>query len=434
MSRKADYFGNAEIFAESLQTQIDGKSIQASVDPRPDLIIQEEVMRAKMFAQERNEFNVFIKLFIKSKLRLFSPESDQASQRPSCDTVKDILQQVVYGQREKVREILDKIKSQNPVLLKEVLTSVARTPIFDYAGRKIENMTLLQAAAAAGDVSLHPELIASNINHQGMCEIIESYFDIDDQEEKKVQYTELFPNGIDVFVQAQKDNTFNLYYILDAISNATKEELHAALSLIGARFSEQDDTTRKKNFKELSLTEKLNRFREEFTQRSLNEIPNPYHLLHAFEIYDAFWDKCEENGSDPDYKKRDLFWRQIIGFIQRFMSACDAQAISQGLWYLIKVHQNSSWQPEVLKNDFTFKHDCDYSFYPLSSSCSGLGFDYMVAAPGSWYCFTVRDECIFPFCPVFLENLYEAKTSSLENLCSKRNHNSVEDHSSCSVM
>lgn len=63
------YFGNAEIEAESLQLQVNGKSIQAWLDPTTDLVIQEEVMRAKIGAEESNAFNVFIR----SKLRLFSP-------------------------------------------------------------------------------------------------------------------------------------------------------------------------------------------------------------------------------------------------------------------------------------------------------------------------------------------------------------------------
>jgi hypothetical protein len=128
---------------------------------------------------------------------------------------------------------------------------------------------------------------------------------------------------------------------------------------------------------------RIEEFRRQFSELSNNEkIFNPHHLLRAFEVYNALWDQCERDGSDPDYKKRDLFWRQIIGYTQRFMPACYAQAFAQGLYYLVKVDQDDSWRPEAFERDLKLRCD-NVSYFPLPrDSRSGLGFDFAIyAAP-----------------------------------------------------
>ncbi|OGT47318.1 MAG: hypothetical protein A3E82_07525 [Gammaproteobacteria bacterium RIFCSPHIGHO2_12_FULL_38_11] len=380
------FFGIAEISVESLKIQVDGKSIEEWLNPTIELAMQEQAIRAKITAEQLSEFNKARYEFVRTA-RLFSHPRDNAEANYSpCDAVNDIMQQVVYGQRTKVREMLEQLKQDDPQLLKTVLTSVATTPIIDYSGKTIENMTLLQAAAAAGDVSLHPELIASDIKHQGMCEIIQSYFDANDKTEIDTQYAALFPNGFDACVQEQKHKaeTFHLLELmLGAISQATPAELDMALSLNGARFDEQGDATRRKSFEQLLFTEKFNRFREVSAKRFLGEsIFNPYYLLRALELYNTFCDRCERDASlDPTLNKRRLFWCQIIGFIQCFVPACVGQAFSQGLWYLVKVDQDSNWRPEALKDGFEFQHDRGYYFFPRARSCSHLGFNWAAAPP-----------------------------------------------------
>jgi len=126
--------------------------------------------------------------------------------------------------------------------------------------------------------------------------------------------------------------------------------------------------------------------------RSNNEkIFNPYHLLRAYEAYNQFFDQCQRDGSDADYNKRDLCWRQMFGYAQRFVPACYAQAFVQGLWNLVKVdgYQGNDWQPEALERNLKFEYDLDLrSYFPAISTfspavCSGLGFDFVVLAAGS---------------------------------------------------
>ena len=376
------YFGEAEIFAESLKIQVNGKSIQAWLDPTVDLVIQEEAMRAKIEAEESNAFNVFIK----SKLRLFSPASDQANQRPSCDVVNDILQQVVYGQRAKVREMLDKIKRENPALLKEVLTSVATQPIDDYSGKKIEDMKLLEAAAAANAVAIHPEL-AADPDHQDMCEIIQSYFDSTDQTDQAeitTQYKTVLKRSLErqgeqlapgkennlhalltEHQKAQEKNTFDFSKIIAAVTRAgsAPDQITAALNKVGARFDEADDATRAKSDDQLTLTESLNRFREQFEKHALKEvIINPHHLLKALQDYIVQYDRW--NSDD----QRRLFIRLVYGFVQRYLSAQEARVFAYGL---VDSVENKHKVPD----HFNFRFDPGYQFYPLVRSCTGLGFD-----------------------------------------------------------
>ncbi|MCX7121998.1 MAG: hypothetical protein NTZ67_09570 [Gammaproteobacteria bacterium] len=384
------YFGNAEIFAESLKIQVNGESIQAWLYPSVDLVIQkEEAMRAKIEAEESNAFNVFIK----SKLRLFSPAADQANSRSSCDSVNDILQQVVYGQRAKVREMLDKIKRENPALLKEVLTSVATQPIYDYSGKKIEDMKLLEAAAAANAVAIHPEL-AADPDHQEMCEIIQSYFDSTDQTDQaeiteqyktvlkrslERQGEQLVPgkeNDLPALLtehqKAQEKNTFDFSKIIAAITRAgsAPDQITAALNKVGARFDEADDATRAKSDDQLTLTESLNRFREQFEKHALKEvIINPHHLLKALQDYIVQYDRW--NSDD----QRRLFIRLVYGFVQRYLSAQDARVFAYGL---VDSVENKHKVPD----HFNFRFDPGYQFYPHVRSCSGLGFDYCAGRAG----------------------------------------------------
>src|SRR3990167_1899865 len=125
----------------------------------------------------------------------------------------------------------------------------------------------------------------------------------------------------------------------------------------------ETEGARRKPANELTLMETLNRFREQFTQKSHHEIVfNPQHLLRAFEVYLTQFDGW-------DWNKRDLFWRQLIGFVQRFLPACDAQAFAQGIYYLTE-------ENEALRRSFDFRYGGG-SFYPVDfNSCSSLGFDY----------------------------------------------------------
>ena len=259
------------------------------------------------------------------------------------NAVNLILQHVAYGEEGRVRDALDSVKS-DPAQLAHALSDTGT--VKDYSDRTITGMTLLQAAAS-GDID--------------MCLMLKNYML---PEEFATQLAEIFPEGIEAHEREQQGNTFNFDDILAAIRAASTPDLDAALN---------------KTDNGSVLCWALEEFRRQFRELSNNEkIFNPQHLLRAFEVYNALWNRCERDDNDCDYKKRDLFWRQIIGYTQRFMPACYAQAFSQGLYYLVKVDQPDSWRPEAFKRDLKLRCD-NFSYFPLPrDSRSGLGFDFAI--------------------------------------------------------
>ena len=372
-------FGNAEISAESLQTQINGKSIREwlNITTAMEVALDEEqkarqatdAAAQEAFCQLQTQF---------SRERLFALRNARGAATAghciSSDAIiNPLLQQVVYGEENRVKDALEAIKS-NATQLSALLSDTGT--VKDYSDRTISGMTLLQAAAASGDID--------------MCLMLKNYMA---PEEFICQLAEIFPEAHEA---KQQRNTFNFDAILAAIQAANTPDLDAAL---------------KKTDNGSALCHALEEFRRQFSELSNNEkIFNPQHWLHAFEVYNALWDQCERDGSDRDYKKRDLFWCQIIGYTQRFMPACYAQAFSQGLYYLVKVDQPGSWRPEAFKRDLKLRCD-NFSYFPLPrDSRSGLGFDFAMYA-GDWRVSGLRTGVTL--LPRFFQKLLSSKNSWL---------------------
>ena len=145
------FFGNAEISAGSLQTQVNGKSIREWLSMTTAMeIMQEEEQKARQAMHDDAE-----KLQTQfSRTRLFLSRGAQgaaAGQRISSDAVNPILQQVVYGNENAVKTALEAAKS-NATQLSGILSDTGTGK--DYSDRTITGMTLLQAAAAAGDIEM----------------------------------------------------------------------------------------------------------------------------------------------------------------------------------------------------------------------------------------------------------------------------------------
>jgi hypothetical protein len=278
-----------------------------------------------------------------------------------------LLLSVVQGNETEVKRLL------NPGL---VCSAIGKAT--DYSNRLIQDLTPFQAALCAGDVE--------------MCEIMkECFFQLDDgQAEMERQFNEVFPDGLEAHVQTQQDNVFDFNEILQAIIRASDNEVTAALN------KEFDNN--------LALHLALEKFRKAFTEKSLSEtVFNPYHLLKAFETFDAEYDHL---GNWDNSDKRNLFWRQVIGFVQRSLPACYLQAFAQGIYYILE-------NKEPLRRSFDFRWGGDTILPPRDFS--GLGFDF-----ACWSCVAVKDAlaaagAILVNGPV-LEIMCQAKTSSLEKL------------------
>jgi|GEM_PF-6490295 len=222
----------------------------------------------------------------------------------------------------------------------------------DFSNRKYDNLTPFQAALITGD--------------DVMAEMMKPFFLHlpNGEAEMQRQFAKIFRNGIEAHIASQKQNAFNFDAIFNAINTASATEITAALNLEGARFDETDEARAKPN-EALNLTEKLNRFREQFTLKSHSEkIFNPHHFLNVFEAY-----VNKFGWNNPDWHKLDLFWRQVIGFVQRFLPANYAQAFAYSLHDIV---ENKHRCPR----SFNFRYDPAYSFHPPTGWCGGLGFNW----------------------------------------------------------
>lgn len=288
----------------------------------------------------------------------------------------ELLCAVVQGDEAKARDLLE----NNPGLL-YCTEGEAR----DYSKRSIKKLTSFQAALCAGDVE--------------MCEMMKAYFARfqDGQAAMEKQFNAVFSDGIDTYVKMQQDNVFNFSEILQAIINAPANEVTEALA---KRFNN-----------DFLLHQALENFKAAFTEKSLSEIVfNPYHLLRAFQTYNTKF-KNLGNGA-----KRDLFWRQVVGFVQRYLSACYLQASAQGAYYIVEKKQ-------PLRRSFNFQwSDCDFQWSDDSivpfQDVSGLGFDFGAVA-GSPRQELARYGSAEPGA---LEIMCRAKTSRLEKLLSPIQH------------
>ena len=133
--------------------------------------------------------------------------------------------------------------------------------------------------------------------------------------------------------QAQEDNAFDFTPYVYAIVNATQAELDDAIKLVNAGPRETADA-RQKPFDQLTLVEKLNRFREEFVIHAQPEIIfNPNHILVGLKSNETTWDTLP-HASDPEYKMRSVISSQLVGWAQRNAAETCRQDIRQGAYYL----------------------------------------------------------------------------------------------------
>lgn len=258
----------------------------------------------------------------------------------------------------------------------------------DFSGRTYTNLTPFQAALITGD--------------DKMAEMTKPYFDRlpNGQAEMQKQVTEIFPQGIEANEKIQKEESETkfapmLEAVITAIKDAQPADLQAALN-------------NECNNSRLYLV--LNKFRSAFTDLSHSEkIFNPHYLLGAFEAYATKFD-----WNNPNWNKLDLFWRQVIGFVQRFLPANYAQVFAHCLYDIVK-------NKHLCPRSFNFRDDSDFSFYPLGGAATSmLGFNN--AAPdnagwsvdeGTWLSKGVKRW-------TFISKLISNKNSKLSELITRR--------------
>ena len=240
-----------------------------------------------------------------------------------------LVQLIVYGDLTKSKALL----KANPSLLDRLLTE--KVTVIDYSRRKVKQKTAFQAALCAMDNEL--------------CAMLARYMP---QEERLRQCHEIFPKGHKAY--SQKQTPFDFGQIVQIISDSIDADVQQALSL------ELPNET--------GLWSALEKFRVDFTEGSSQEtVFNPKHLIKAFEHYNT-----EFNGWSSN--QRDLFWCQVVGFVQRFLPANSAMDFAQGLHLRVEARERS-------KRSFNFLIGDGAIFPPSFDSFSGLGYEYGVSGP-----------------------------------------------------
>lgn len=273
-------------------------------------------------------------------------------------TLRRLMDHVARGDQDKDIPQIKEILTKRPELL------LQESHTIDLSGRSFTGLSPWQLAWCAGD--------------DDMVEKMKTYTQSSklDQSLMADQLHKLFSGSYEAHLAQQEASTFNFDAIAKAISEATNVQLLSAIHLEGAvlpvtyAWSGKEDPDNAQ-----PLTTELNKFRRAFTVQSLHEkVFNPKHLLRALEIYFA---RCY----GWSYNQRRVFWSQVVGFTQRFMPACYAQAFCYGLYFL-------TVRPNRVAPTRSFRI-IGGEFFSDMSSFSALGFKFgvvwreaSVAGPG----------------------------------------------------
>lgn len=324
-------------------------------------------------------------LDIKSRALLASTSRLFRNSLKDRNKADQLLWYVISGNTAMVKDMLDKCPS---LLLQRLGDSD------DYAGCTTKGRTAHQVALSAGDVSIHE-------GQDEMCEMMMTYFDkipgIDGRDEWRKQYVEwvigfaLKPHNLN----PETSSDVELVECLDAHFAKQKSDVAVFDFTAIQTSSVTGDNTR------LNIIEKIRTANIEYVQRALNidttsplwqdleifrdafdrkiksdVIFNPYHLLKALELYDATFHTASGWGSGVDARcRRDLLWRQVVGYVQRFLPASIGKAIAQGLHGIVEKGKRLNRSSKL--------GDDGNAMYPVChrKDTIGLGYNYAAANP-----------------------------------------------------
>jgi len=300
-------------------------------------------------------------LFGGGRIRFFSNQGlaalantcgDMHAELASTLTQRKLVQHVVHGEQNEAEVMI----KANPRLL------LIQTHAIDYSGRRIIG-TPFQAALGAEDERMWAMM-------QPYFTQLESSIDgFSAQEEMNKQFNEQFPGDIiDVPV-------LELQSFYNQLATAIVDNDDAALESLRNKITERKEVKSGKHF-------------------------NSQYLIAAYQAYTdnfnllATWDN------------RDKFWKKVIGYVQRQMSANYAQAYCSGI-------------KSVIDDSNQFKRTLDLSdgskFFPLAASV-GPGFDCGVYSYHRAHAYAQSDAVMCGVSLSRLSNYVEQKQNHLSVL------------------
>ena len=270
-------------------------------------------------------------------------------------------QYIVYGDLEKAEAML----KANPTLVDKFLNE--KVTVKDYSRRKLKG-TAFQLALCAMD--------------NEMCEMLAKYMNKD---EIARQYETVFPEGHEKYYAEQKP--FDFSAIVDAITRGSDDDVKKP-SILNCLIRLHSGAS-------LSNLGRISRHTQK-QKRCLTHNISLKPLSFMMIIY-----------KDWSWKQRDLFWRQVIGYTQRFLPANMAMVFAYGLYDVVE-------NQEKAPRSFKFRYG-DGAMFPLTfESLSGLGYEY---AAGRGCGGTRGARAVVAPWHRILQNLCQTKTADYRNLC-----------------
>jgi hypothetical protein len=249
------------------------------------------------------------------------------------------LQHAANGEYDQLKALLD----ENPYLV--LLRGDVTTP----GGLTVKNTTLLECAIGAGDWAI-------NENSPGMAEMIMGYFD------KVKGGASALESQLErcrtCLLELEHQKAYDLTGLMRIIKKASPNDVKIALS--------------KKN-NDSDLCKAIIQFRDDVRPGTITEPHMHYNyqtLIHALLLLDQEWEKLSED-------QQDLFWRQVIGYLQRSLPAVNRFIFARGSLYSLVQHGGA------LERSLEYKYAAGFSFPSCSagdSDCSGPGFDIAIYA------------------------------------------------------
>lgn len=179
-------------------------------------------------------------------------------------------------------------------------------------------------------------------------------------------FNKVYPKGLKAHQEQQKETAFDFSEIANALwdENVSDDDVQAAL-----------DNPHDLDMG-IPLHQALAKFRKDFEEKVLKEPhANPYHLVKAFEKYAEDMLRKHNQRTDSARKKCDLFWRQVIGFVQRYLPSCDKQVFHEDLYDVV----NAANLKDISRKDrFVYS---DGSLFDVSGDFVS-GFSYAGGAEG----------------------------------------------------
>lgn len=312
---------------------------------------------------------------LKEKGRLIRTAKQFSLFRKDVDAVKapeaaELMSHVVRAELEKAEAIIQK----KPYLL------LSTVKLEGYPNRE---RTVFRTALAAQDVAIQ-------VGEKEMAEMIASYLDYYYPGEKEKQYQAQFPKGWEAEKRRRHQRGVAiLTAVVNAICQAPSEARCA------------------------SALEKLRTYlnkeyiQQEYTPERLKNVGTDFDdelLVEAFKLYGQYYNKL----GGLDKPKTNLFWRRVIGYLERFVSIRTGQDLCQGPYYLTK-------EGEKPCRELVFRNNPDVVYFPLDSDpYFRLGYEYAVSPCWAGCPEKQRYLCALPYRSA--QALCQAKKAGLERL------------------